>query len=190
MIWECKTCFRCECNAVDSVSFKPEWLTKLGMALVDDATTSHFQLIKIWKKIAHKYTRLSLTYDGDRLAALSGLAASFENKSLGQYIAGMWAGMLPQALDWHMDWVTWEMVEAIKLGLITPDKWRDYALSWSWRSVGCPFEVGPLNTVGGRNRCSEFKLLAADFDLMTQNPYGDVQNAKLMVRARCMEFSV
>jgi hypothetical protein len=51
-------------------------------------------------ELVGKYNLLSLTYESDRLAALSDLAATFETKHLGRYIAGTWIGVLPCAPDW------------------------------------------------------------------------------------------
>ena len=54
---------------------------------------------KHWNKLVGEFTRLDLSYQSDRLAALSGLATLYESTS-DEYICGLWRSDLVRSLMW------------------------------------------------------------------------------------------
>jgi len=73
------------------------WL-KSSMAWAMLQPESSSELVWIWLDLVSEYLQLELTYEKDRLPALSGLAASFARPELGRYLAGMWEAALPEGL--------------------------------------------------------------------------------------------
>ncbi|KAH7360820.1 heterokaryon incompatibility protein-domain-containing protein [Rhexocercosporidium sp. MPI-PUGE-AT-0058] len=79
-----------------------------------------------WRQIVSEYTRRAMTDHGDKLPALSGIAAEFR-RLLGEndeYLAGLWKSTLPFSLLWHQLSASQSEV----LGVYR-------APSWSWASV-------------------------------------------------------
>jgi Heterokaryon incompatibility protein (HET) len=67
-----------------------------------------FYLYEIWKRLVETYSRMQLSYEGDRLVALSGIASMMTSvlKSHGiedQYIAGMWRNHMAIQLLWYVN---------------------------------------------------------------------------------------
>jgi Heterokaryon incompatibility protein (HET) len=80
-----------------------------------------------WRKLVHEYVELDLTYESDRLPALSGLAKHIKKTyGRGRYLAGLWEDSLFEDLMW---WIREEDVHATRRS----KEWR--APSWSWASV-------------------------------------------------------
>lgn len=55
----------------------------------------------MWRGIVERYSTKELTYEYDRLPALSGLASRFASLFNDRYLAGLWEGDLPLALCWQ-----------------------------------------------------------------------------------------
>ncbi|KAI9699855.1 MAG: hypothetical protein M1820_007030 [Bogoriella megaspora] len=80
------------------------------------------QTTDFWIRIVRLYSAASLTYEKDKLPALSGVARFQHMRSNDQYLAGMWKTNIESQL-------CWQLVE-------TPKKrpaWR--APTWTWASV-------------------------------------------------------
>jgi hypothetical protein len=64
---------------------------------------SNFALAKVWKTLVEDYSSRALSFPGDRLPALAGIAGEIQ-KSLGKedvYLAGMWKTFLINQLGWY-----------------------------------------------------------------------------------------
>jgi len=87
-----------------------------------------YNLYAAWYRVMQDYAERELTYEGDILPALSGLAARFTSHlaKLGrqdEYLAGMWKSRLELSLCWF----TWEPGRRPRAISVIP--------SWSWASV-------------------------------------------------------
>ena len=78
-----------------------------------------------WKMVVLDYSRRKLTKPGDKLPAISGLAALFGQLINDKYIAGIWWGDLIRQMLWHAENNEW-----LKPALV---EYR--APTWSWASV-------------------------------------------------------
>lgn len=76
-----------------------------------------------WSSLVRTYSATALTYDSDRLAALSGIVARQHRATGGRYLAGLWRERLVYQL-------TWQVVNASRK---PRPEWR--APTWSWASV-------------------------------------------------------
>lgn len=193
LVWECKTDLRCECRALDDRSliaaefegdkqFKQTWhggWLKPLVAKVERPGLIYEDFSMIWMDLVSEFTRLDLTYESDRLPAISGLAAKLTNTCLGDYLAGMWTNMFPVGLLYESRW---------SAGDFPGDpKYRPQAPTWSWASIPLSGSNGIYydRTLSRRfKRCPYFKVLNVTAKVLGKNPFGWVQNALLSVRAR------
>lgn len=53
-----------------------------------------------WSRTVPGYGTKKLTFGGDKLIAISGVAKEFRNKLQEEYVAGLWAGDLISGLCW------------------------------------------------------------------------------------------
>ncbi len=94
----------------------------------------NLNLYHSWQGLVKTYTQLRLTFDRDKLPALSGCAKDLA-RAVGsdRYLAGLWRKMLMQDLLWY--------VKPRGPGAVQPrpSPWR--APSWSWASVNTPFGI-------------------------------------------------
>ena len=82
-----------------------------------------------WRTIVLDYTSRSLTYEKDKLAAISGLASVFQSKIETQYIAGMWNFRF--YIEYELCWTVGKQANGQ-----LPYRPKEYrAPSWSWASV-------------------------------------------------------
>lgn len=110
LFWECRTTISSE--------FLPDGFPDL---IGEYAIVSEDMPWK-WGQIVEQYSSTKLTYDSDRLPALSGIAARQQQVTGGQYLAGMWRESLVAQLSW----------EVLRKKSRRPE-WR--APTWSWASI-------------------------------------------------------
>lgn len=208
LVWECKAGVRCECGSLDDRGLKEAeyqglsdytsipkitpWLTQADpwlkpfVAQIDrpyiDTKGPYSIPCGIWMDLVSEFSRLSLTYEHDRLPALSGLAAKLSDKQLGRYVAGIWTEELPRLLLWEV------CSDAEK-----PDR-RSMAVkpsapSWSWASVPLSSGVAvSYERAIAHSECttSDVEVLNVVAKVIGKNPYGWVEDAILRVRGRTM----
>ncbi|KAI1125149.1 hypothetical protein F5Y10DRAFT_284490 [Nemania abortiva] len=99
------------------------------------AQTTDASVAEFWQKVVEYYSQLALSFQEDRLPALSALAEAFSPYFRGgcrNYLAGLWRDTLPQALLWAV---------AVKNpdtdGRPSPGT-QTHAPMWSWASVTSP----------------------------------------------------
>ena len=76
-----------------------------------------------WRIAVRDYTKRFLTFPGDKLPAISGIAAQYGRTFGGAYLAGLWEWNLPSELLWS----------TTRSDISRPARQR--APSWSWASV-------------------------------------------------------
>jgi hypothetical protein len=86
-----------------------------------------------WHNLVMLYSRKDITFEDDKLVAISGLADLFAQQMGTEYIAGLWKITLLSDLLWE--------VNADKCARDRPLTHR--APSWSWASVECPVKYLP-----------------------------------------------
>lgn len=187
LVWECKSGVRCECGHLDhqEIQYKPQpdrWL-KSSIAQSEQADKNLEDLCNIWMDLISEYSGLSLTYEGDRLPALSGLAVNFSNKSLGEYVAGMWTKALPALL-------LWEVCSRSEKPSRRCDVSSPSAPSWSWASVRLSSGVAVTYTRVinvAAEVLDDLEIVNVHADVIGKNPYGWVRNAVLEVHGPTIE---
>lgn len=120
-----------------------------------------------WCEIVHNYSRLKLTYEKDKLPALSGLAADFcsRSRSMQKYAAGLWEEEFAFWLDWRS--ALGEMTETY----IAP--------SWSWASIKGMLSFGKKSPTFLK---SQVRVVEISCQLKGRNPFGEVLSGYAVLR--------
>ncbi|KAK1723891.1 heterokaryon incompatibility protein-domain-containing protein [Colletotrichum acutatum] len=151
MAFDCASGYSCECGGEQhhnwhnlirlSGTYIPLRSRSKYLALLNNPMTTSITAIptkngKIdpyerWHRLIGEYTCLNLTFTGDMLPALSGLAHETAEVTNDTYLAGMWKKNLEQDLMWRVvtvaDWKK-QRLKILKRGWIAP--------TWSWASTG------------------------------------------------------
>jgi hypothetical protein len=190
LVWECNSGISCDCGNMN-VPERFAWSHDRFFGGPRKGPLSPLQGSKLrranrcneWQKLVAQYTSLNLSFESDRIAAFSGIAASFAESSTGQYIAGMWTDMLPVALCWSP--------AQKEVGASTTEKrCTTVAPSWSWASL----QLSQGDSIHYRHAiglpemaCPNFKIIRTENVLSGKNPYGGVQHSTLTVQALCFD---
>jgi hypothetical protein len=87
-----------ECQKMIASEFCPQGFYKLLVDTLICGKTA--QLKSTWHEIVYLYSVAELTYDKDKLPALSGIARMAHDESPDQYLAGMWRENVEDQLCW------------------------------------------------------------------------------------------
>jgi hypothetical protein len=123
-----------------------------------------------WQTLCSHYSQRRLTFDRDKLPAISGIASKIYRNTKSLYLAGLWNDN--QAHD--LFWFTLEQ----------PTKPRKYrAPSWSWAAL-----IGRVNWTSSRgctrNDCNRYcRILDASTTLAGLDPFGAVSDGYLTLSA-------
>jgi len=112
MQWSCAETEKCECLEWHPAPFTdPIKALKTASKMYFKQPTGECptveQLYTIWRGITHMYTQRALTYQSDKLVAISSLARVIKSaltEALGleeTYLAGLWKGDLARGLLWY-----------------------------------------------------------------------------------------
>jgi hypothetical protein len=182
MSWDCATCFQCECTPLAEQVEKSSAImqlraSKLMMQHSNQPTRQKWSQNSKWVNFVELFTQRSLTYDTDRLYALSGMAATISTSKKGSFLAGLWKEELPLGLLWRTkaDYHTRNTVMSRR-------HQKYYAPSWSWASV-----TGPIEYIALPGRDYSFELVP-DLTIVEAtcvpagaNPFGPVRSGYLKV---------
>lgn len=175
MTWECKTGQGCECYGLEEDDFEYEaktWERELYHGLLErtskgnsnKSSFSQQELLRWWCRGIQTVTTRSLTYDSDRLPAVSGIAQSVQAATGDIYLAGVWKSDLPNGIRWRVN--PWRS-EKKKAETSIPEAFR--APTWSWSSV-----TATIATPGERdNRTPRITVIDAYCTpASANNPFG------------------
>jgi hypothetical protein len=115
----------------------------------------------LWEVCVEKYSKASLTYETDKLVAISGIARAMQGVIGDRYVAGMWQSQLPSQLFWNT---------------IVPGKGpsKEYvAPSWSWASVNAGVLFGyPKNDI---------RIVDCRVDLAGDDHFGQLKGGHITI---------
>lgn len=168
LAWECRTYMRCECQERPEITRynksgsdglysndrflasnndtegKSLYLGRPEYALLN-GPSKHYVLQ--WTNLVEEFTHRRLTFETDRLAALSGLAAIHSAANGDQYLFGLWKSTLAGDLLWEQgSRDRFESYEKVGGGRQAPE----FAPSWSWASITGPV-IWPLKDGSSQN---------------------------------------
>lgn len=166
LIWECKA----EIVSEDGARPRGFYSMRLSQILRQAEEDPH----STWHYLLESYSVRQLTFESDKLPAVSGIAARIHGIVGSEYLAGLWKANLPMELCWSVDYIS-PLSSTPHLppnGYIAP--------SWSWASVN-----GALSFVD-RDPKTRFDSLLTVVDAQCSvpglNPYGEVTDGFLVLR--------
>ena len=77
----------------------------------------------VWRKVVTEYSKTNLSFEKDRMIALSGIANAVTQSSGMHYLAGLWKELLPMGLLWRLYHPKYKGTQLHR------------APSWSWQSI-------------------------------------------------------
>lgn len=199
-IWECNTLTSCECQPGKSIAlpsslslstFGPSNIKKEYFSTVtwkSDAAPAW----QCWRWIIQDFTDRGISFDKDRLPALSGVAGRFQSSG-GVYLGGLWGNDMPLALLWFSlrsrpgrrpsppaplppTW-SWASVEEAQLSWPADVRPAMKAFSRVVSASTSPTTADKFGTVSGGVVVLEGRLLVAYIptDFVTRNSRGQVR---------------
>lgn len=173
LIFECRETIHCQCGEAQvQANMKAEFIRMLESGPSRRPARARVG----WWTLVQRYTRLRLTFDKDRLPALSGMARRRMGQQANDYMAGIWRSSFPDGLLWRVDFPSRVLNAAVVLPRRLPEP---RAPSWSWASLAAavtwvfPHRFGD-KTVG-------IEILEADCFPVGNDRYGQVQGGILRV---------
>jgi hypothetical protein len=139
LVWECRESLRCECTHLDrrcglpmmereKENIKLELARALARPIAQ--VSPPLEAFRLWARIVEAYTERGLTFERDRLLALSGVADQLVRHGLRNYSAGVFLENIPHSLLWHVE----------EPGM---HHQAQIAPTWSWASVAKPAQRPP-----------------------------------------------
>ncbi|KAI0880001.1 HET-domain-containing protein [Annulohypoxylon maeteangense] len=166
MLWLCLTKRLCNCGEYNENTRDIVAASDLKARFDEQlrGTSSPDKLYLLWQDIIEAYLRKGLTYDGDRLPALAGIAQLFFKKGLGRYLNGLWEPNLIPGLFWSLDWRFGEYN-----GIVTKRSTDQTMPSWSWASVSGSFHY-PLSPSVSKG----IEVLNISYKSVISNPLAEI----------------
>ena len=191
VVWECRSCCLCECGGeqehFDSVEHYSmvRAMKRYRQMLLPFAEHEPFQLdgtlkyfadaetaYSFWETAVKNYSARELTFQTDRLPAISAVASVVAKGTGDRYLAGLWRDDLLDGLGWIADPAN------------DSRSHQEYiAPSWSWASrprggTYCPRSYGARDS---HDADLDVSVLDAWTALEGQNPYGPVSDAAIVL---------
>lgn len=160
LMWERSASTACQCH--------PRYRGILPL-MAHDSKKLFTESETLWANIVRAHSALSLSFEQDKLPALSGVAKYILKQRPGdEYLIGMWRKTLLVDLRWQA------------CGLAKrPARWR--SPSWSWASIDGEIDIlSTAETARVRNFCT---LGSASVTLAGPDPTGAVTNGELFLSA-------
>jgi hypothetical protein len=147
----------------------------------DDVTLKGLAAFDLWHVMVIRYSTADLTYQSDKLVALSAIASEMHRHIKADFLAGLWRRYLPYQLLWAVDppnsaTLTTSVTarSATTTGYVAP--------SWSWaKSIAAVEGVCDVHHVDERDVLVE--ILEASTDLVSDDaPFGQVTGGVIRIR--------
>ncbi len=193
VLWECQTCSASESSWTEHnepvdisslVSSEGQDFKRAALHLGPDPYSLTNGMFAAWYRIVKQFSRRSLTFESDRLPAISGIARLLGQRTGFTYLVGLWKED-PHGLVWCIDKAQNRVSHASTQSKHDDDQTAtDSACpSWSWakmpRSISWRFyEQHRIPAAVG-----EAKILSSTITSLSGDPYGVVQSAELTLEA-------
>lgn len=150
-----------------------------------DKDLPNLGMFELWKRTVEVYSRTELTFSGDKLIALSGIAQDFSEKMKSKYVAGLWETHLESQLLWQVN-------ERYRDGIYENPAQRDpkRAPSFSWAAIDTPLGVTYAETTDYGEDKNDQLLFSIDKEGSKivlgdeNNHFGLVESAYLKLKPR------
>jgi hypothetical protein len=167
LTWECNTQSRCECQ-VQPHHFSSELPIK--------AYINQLPFRKKWSLLVDEFSERDLSFQTDRLPAISGLAMWMQKSTNASYWAGLWSDDFPEALLW---WVL-DRKKDVKASRCISKRILPYqAPTWSWASV----TGRVLLSLCSDGITPDLENMRVELVPASANLYGSLRSAQLSAKA-------
>lgn len=173
LVMECRAGLRCECTGLDHFESNP---------------TRNFDDISFasWYGVVEVFSKLRLTYQSDRLEALTGVAEAFWQKLRCPYFKGLWSDDMARGLLWHATHFGKQNAHDVA----TERQSRAVAPTWSWASLVLA-EPNKIFFPASENASfcvdEKFKFLGADPPENLSPANSRRQSGTVLVRCRFLD---
>ncbi|KAK0651027.1 heterokaryon incompatibility protein-domain-containing protein [Cercophora newfieldiana] len=175
----CPHCRRSS-NGLHETSTVPFLFSGTIQRLEPDSNMPNIVFYNLFTRLAAQYSALELTYESDRLPAISGFAKRIGDITNSRYLAGLWEDNLYRDLLWC--WRNKDMGSA---------DWTPRIPSWSWVRRPAPFYSGVVGIYfldNEENVEPAYRNIKGHTDLVGLNPYGEVNGGQIEVTTRAAYF--
>jgi hypothetical protein len=164
MVWTCKEGIFCECGSL--LNYHREFgQTPLSQISKPD------EAFNFWHKVVENYSKRQLTQVGDKLPAISAIAAIIQQRTGSDYAAGLWRDTIDQELLWYRP----------ALSPVGTANSSYTAPSFSWASI-----TGEVDYLCFRNGKYPYEKTSQILELTSSTgpgaPLGRVSSGKLVIR--------
>ncbi|KAF4443400.1 HET-domain-containing protein [Fusarium austroafricanum] len=116
-----------------------------------------------WKALVTDYSKRELTYESDRLPAISSVASHYNTLMPGRYLAGVWEQWLFSDMAWMSSW-------GVENAYPPAPKKSTEMPSWSWASITGQVHFA-LETCVDSDKMSSIRLIDVDCAPSSGNPF-------------------
>lgn len=144
-----------------------------------------------WSQIIDLYTRCALTFEQDKLVAISGLAREVQIHSKDQYLVGLWRKRLERDLCWFTVWPHMESTGPRTFLTSTAPSWNDplpksqsssnppcTAPSWSWASISTSVNTARHARFSSENSEPQIRVIKT-ISQPGEDPFGSISTIRL-----------
>jgi hypothetical protein len=200
LLWKCRSSRKCQCMHMQSMNTRVQYTDESFATGWNDVNSEYVHMRHGgWRQLMGSYSKRQLTFESDRLPAISGLAKYIRDRGTGtgQYLSGMWKDDLWESLLWSAQ-RSIPCSEDQIIGTTYRKRASTYrAPTWSWMSLdayaagdekpSCPEIKYP--------RCGELvhidaKLKDAYCEPIGMDTTGALKSGYLILQSRCIEASV
>ena len=158
----------------------PEWTSNLlGICKQSLIRQEKERIFHYWLETIDEYQGRHLTFQMDKLPALSGIASAVRQATGDEYLAGLWRADLAKGLIWksihnHRN------ADPSLVDMVIPYR----APTWSWARSDCGMAVPVYHLEADDTYHLRLEIISAHIELASGNPFGQVKNGYLQVRAK------
>ncbi|KAI0137833.1 HET-domain-containing protein [Hypoxylon sp. NC0597] len=161
--WRCKTKKSCECQMTPSDEQPPALIHR---------NIEPMEILKAWHQIVQMYTQRTLSYQEDKLPAMSGIAQLIHKVTGWTYLAGLWNYEIIRQLLWERD--------TLAACISPPPPPLTYrAPSFSWAAMDYPVRFGENDY----SLIDDARLIDSKMGSGT-DPFGRVDNGSLRMEGK------
>ncbi|CAN9464833.1 unnamed protein product [Alternaria alternata] len=140
----------------------------------------HWTEETLWFNFIEEYTSCNMSFQSDKLPALSGVISALQKLTGDVCLAGVWKSWFLQGLLWRLQQPDRDNYAGSQKKPQRTISWR--APTWSFASVEGAVTYAPLEHDPGMGMCAE--LLDCDVTPKGVNPLGEITDGFAKIRAR------
>lgn len=195
LLWKCQNAQKCECMQEDiEYTMRGSGERSLWESAKSQGSTKRFG---DWRSLMAYYSKRHISFESDRLPAISGMAKHMQSKNAGEYLAGIWKNDLCESLLW-LPRPVWRDVTNDNLTSTYRRRATPYrAPTWSWISLEthgdgkdksrCP---GIVDWQEGRYwylQKAHVRVVDACCEPAGMDPTGTVKSGYILLEGKCLE---